>query len=504
MPTNKSKSEISDNTIDGTFSHANVIKDNGKIESQQNNNTVSDKENNNQIIQGSQHIIIQVNNTCSTGDTSEKITNIKAEAQISFMISGTGDKKLKTTLKALEKHLQGLADDVTMTIIDVDEGSLKFVLQGTPEGLERIERLFNSGELTEIFEVPIESVEFIEPEKEKLAFTITGDISYTDVAKLKAAVTGVDEKELLIKKIRTYRGKEKLNLRGADLRGAYLIRADLSEANLSGADLSGAGLRGAYLIRADLSEANLSGAYLSEAYLSGADLSGAYLNGAYLNGAYLSEAYLSRAYLIRADLSGADLREADLSGADLSGAYLKRTSINENTNLESKWRVVWKIVNEGGQNLDLREADLRGADLRVADLRGAYLIRADLIGADLRGADLRGAYLSGAYLIRADLSGADLSGAYLIRADLSEADLSGADLSGAYLRGANLSGADLSEADLSRAYLSRAELEKSIVINTKFSSNSQGMNEQLKQDLIQKGAIFEDSLEDPVLAPIRR
>ncbi|MGB3514053.1 MAG: pentapeptide repeat-containing protein [Microcoleaceae cyanobacterium] len=380
MSTNKSKSEISDNTIDGAFSHANVIKDNGKIESQQNNSTVSDKENNNQIIQGDGNIIIQVNKIPSTADISEKVANLKEETQISFMISGTGGKKLQTTLKALEKHLQGLADDVTMTIIDVDEGSLKFVLQGTPEGLERIERLFNSGELTEIFDVPIESVEFIEPEKEKLAFTITGDISYTDVAKLKAEVTGVDEKELLIQKIRTNGGKKKLNLSGA---------------NLSGANLSGA---------------NLSTADLIKVYLT-----------------------LSRADLIRANLSKANLIRAKLSGANLIGANLSK-----------------------------------------ANLSGGILSRANLIGAILSGADLRGAILRGAIL------------------------------SGANLSGANLSGADLNGADLSTANLSEAELRDSKVINTKFSSNSPGMNEQLKQDLIQQGAIFEDSLEDPVLTPIGR
>ncbi|WP_293087987.1 pentapeptide repeat-containing protein, partial [Okeania sp. SIO3B5] len=337
MSNNKSKSEISDNTIDGAFSHANVIKDNGKIESQQNNNTVSDKENNNQIIQGSQHIIIQVNNTPSTADTPEIITNIKAEPKISFMISGTGDKKIKTTLKALEKHLQKFSADVELTIVDVDEGSLKFVLQGTPEGLERIERLFNSGELKEIFDVPIESVEFIEPDKEKLAFTIAGDISYTDVAKLKAAVTGVDEKELLIQKIRTYQGKEKLNLRGAELSGANLIgayligvnlsRADLRGANFSRADLSkanlnGANLNGANFSGADLIEANLIGAYLIEAYLIEANLIGAYLIEAYLIEANLIGAYLRGAYLIRAYLRGADLSRADLSKANLSGANL--------------------------------------------------------------------------------------------------------------------------------------------------------------------------------------
>ncbi|GGA37618.1 DUF6232 family protein [Okeania sp. KiyG1] len=240
MSTNKSKSEISDNTIDGALSHANVIKDNGKIESQQNNNTVSDKENNNQIIQGNSNNIYQINETPpqenisveikvskiyqasnlldSSVDKSEKIENLKEETDIEFIITGSiKNTRHKRKVKAIEKLLQELGCDPTLVIDDVDEGSLKFVLKGSPEGLERIERLFNSGELTEIFDVPIESVEFIGPEKEKLAFTIAGDISYTDVAKLKTAVTGVDETELLIQKIRPNKGDKKLNFSRSDL-----------------------------------------------------------------------------------------------------------------------------------------------------------------------------------------------------------------------------------------------------------------------------------------------
>ncbi|NET25821.1 pentapeptide repeat-containing protein [Okeania sp. SIO1I7] len=451
MSTNKSKSEISDNTIDGTFSHANVIKDNGKIESQQNNNTVSDKENNNQIIQGDGNNIYQINESPSqenisveikvskvyqannlldsSVDKSEKIENLKEETDIEFIITGSiKNTRHKRKVKAIEKLLQELGCDPTLVIDDVDEGSLKFVLKGSPEGLERIERLFNSGELTEIFDVPIENVEFIEPEKEKLEFTIAGDISYTDVAKLKAAVTGVDQKELLIQKIRTYQGYKKLNLSEANLSEANLIEANLSEANLSGANLSGASLSRTYLIEANLIEANLSEANLIEANLIKANLSGANLIKANFIGVYLIGANLIEANLIEANLSGANLIEANLIEANLSGA------------------------------------NLIGADLIGADLRGASLRRANLRGASLSGADFRGA----------SLNGADFREANLRRAILSEANLSG------------------------------AELEKSKVINTKFSSNSQGMNEQLKQDLIQQGAIFEDSLEDPVLTPIGR
>ncbi|MBF2097310.1 MAG: pentapeptide repeat-containing protein [Gloeomargaritaceae cyanobacterium C42_A2020_066] len=81
-----------------------------------------------------------------------------------------------------------------------------------------------------------------------------------------------------------------------------------------------------------------------------------------------SFAELSEAYLGGANLSG-----ADLSGADLSWADLRWIKFDESTQLDSKWQLVWEIVNEGATGKNLREADLRGADLRGADLSGAIM-----------------------------------------------------------------------------------------------------------------------------------
>jgi uncharacterized protein YjbI with pentapeptide repeats len=86
-------------------------------------------------------------------------------------------------------------------------------------------------------------------------------------------------------------------------------------------------------------------------------------------------------------------------------------------------------------------------------------------------ANLRGANLSGANLMLANLSGANLMLANLSRANLSDADLRGA---------------DLSDADLSGI-----QVEK-----TRFRHNL-GITEELKKDLINRGAIFEDSPGDP-------
>jgi uncharacterized protein YjbI with pentapeptide repeats len=147
------------------------------------------------------------------------------------------------------------------------------------------------------------------------------------------------------------------------------------------------------------------------------------------------------------------------------------------------------------------------------DFAYANLSRADLSGANLSGAFLSGANLSGAFLSRANLSEAFLS-----RANLSEAFLSEVDLKKANLLGANLMGANLMEANLSEAYLLMANLMGANlmganlmganlmganVTNARFSS-SYGISRELKQDLQNRGAIFEDASGDRELVMSRR
>jgi uncharacterized protein YjbI with pentapeptide repeats len=238
------------------------------------------------------------------------------------------------------------------------------------------------------------------------------------------------------------------DFRGADLSGAVLRGVNLNCATLRGANLNRADLRGADLRGADLSRADLRGANLSRATLRGADLRGANLNRATLRGANLKDADISLTSLSRAKLRDAFLNGADLRGADLNRAYLKGAILSESTQLDSKWRLVWEIVNQGAEGRDLSHTDLSYTDLYDANLTGAKLVTTQLIGADLS---------------RANLIGAELRNAILI---------------GANLRAANLSGTAVESAE--------------------FGYNK-GISASMRRDLIDRGAIFEDSPSDRFL-----
>ena len=182
-----------------------------------------------------------------------------------FSITGSFEKnKINVAkLKAIEASLREIAKDASLNIVDIEEGSIKLILEGSQAGLERLEQLFKSRELTEVLDIPVKDVSFVDTgtsndDKKRLAFTIDANATVADIENLKAAFTETsnqentedDDKSLLVQKILKNR-----------VSGLNLSRADLSRADLSRADLS----------RADLSHADLRDTYLRDTYLLGAD-----------------------------------------------------------------------------------------------------------------------------------------------------------------------------------------------------------------------------------------
>jgi len=281
---------------------------------------------------------------------SRKLTVLDKQTQvIKAVIVLEGDfnsinNNLSVSLQAILREFAG----DTIKITDIKEGSIRLIIQGSPEDIKQLLSRFNSGELTEVSGFPVEGVQILSESSDE-----------DESNELK-------DKWRLVQEIVSQRVDSR-NLSGADLSDADLSDADLRDADLSDADLSDADLSSANLRVADLSGANLSGANLSDANLSGADLSDADLSPANRIAANLSGANLSGAKLIRANLSAANLIRANLRGANLSAAKL----------------IGAKLIGA------LSSANLIGADLSGADLSGADLSGANLSGADLSDAVVR-------------------------------------------------------------------------------------------------------------------
>ena len=346
---------------------------------------------------------------------------------------------------AVSLLLQKASGDTSVNIEKIEKGSIKITLDGSPEGLKRLAALIQSEELGELKE-----------DLKKLGLSIEDVKLLFKDATEENENTEDDEKSLLVQEIL-----------GNGVHGRDLSCVDLSNADLRSADLSSANLSGANLINANLSGANLSDAKLCSANLINSNLGGTIFWNADLSDANLGGANFSGTIFWNANLSG-----SGLNGANLSGAYLDTANLRD--------------ANLGGANLN--GVDLSGANLHSADLRGA-----DLSSANFRGADLSGANFSGTYFRYVNLGGTILSGA-----DLSDAILSSVDLSDASLRDADLSSANLIGAKLIGTNFSGANVE-----NARFGYNK-GISSEMRDDLIRRGAIFEDSPGDrfPIGSPV--
>ena len=270
-----------------------------------------------------------------------KVTVIDKQSQTTkAVIVLEGDIDSVENLEFIQFILRTYSGD-SINIIDIQSGSIRLIVEGSPEDIERLVSGLKSGELKNLSGFPVEDIIIL---SERLDDDQNNEF---------------DQKWGLVEEIASGGAV------GRDLRGADLSDADLSYANLIDADLSDT----------DLSDTDLSNTDLSRANLRGADLSGADLSRAHLSDAILSDTRLIETILINANLSCAQLSDTNLSRAHLSGANFTRSYLS-GTNLS-------------GTNLS--RANLSGADLSRAYLSGAYLIDANLSGAILIGAEVKNA-----------------------------------------------------------------------------------------------------------------
>lgn len=82
----------------------------------------------------------------------------KPQVRWELVWSATIDDARKERVEAILAHLRELAVDDALTLVKIEKGSVILVLQGSPEGFERIKTLFQEGRLGELLGVPVEDV----------------------------------------------------------------------------------------------------------------------------------------------------------------------------------------------------------------------------------------------------------------------------------------------------------------------------------------------------------
>ncbi|MFB8787574.1 MAG: helix-turn-helix domain-containing protein [Potamolinea sp.] len=118
----------------------------------------------------------------------------KSEARVAYAIAGTAAKVDLPQINAIIALLQKKTGDFSIEIVDIAEGSVRLILEGSQSGLEQIETLFKSGQLTEVLGIPVLDARFITMKRNKkiLVFTIDANISTADLQIVKAVLSNGD------------------------------------------------------------------------------------------------------------------------------------------------------------------------------------------------------------------------------------------------------------------------------------------------------------------------
>ena len=88
------------------------------------------------------------------------------QRRLAFAIAGSIEEIDKRKLDAIVALLNKIGGDMSIEILDVEEGSIKLILSGSPTALARVESLFRSGGLQEVANVPVRCVVFNEQRRD--------------------------------------------------------------------------------------------------------------------------------------------------------------------------------------------------------------------------------------------------------------------------------------------------------------------------------------------------
>jgi len=201
-----------------------------------------------------------------------------AEQYLAFVISGKINSSTADELQAFVKLLRKKTGDDSIDIAFFEEGSIKVVLSGSPEGLAKLQGLFESGEMDQLGTFPVEAVVPMDSKSQAarkarliqaLHFQyrprdiVLGLAHDLDLARDLAIdlARDLDRDLAIVHDLTTTRVLDlaitRAIARVRDLAIAIAIARDL-DLDLSGADLSGANLRNMNLIGVDLAGADLT------------------------------------------------------------------------------------------------------------------------------------------------------------------------------------------------------------------------------------------------------
>ena len=285
-------------------------------------------------------------------------TSQTAEKFIAFSISGKSDISTISEVQAFVALLRKKTGDNSIDVAFFREGSIKMMLSGSPEGLRKLQELFESGELDKIGEKVVQSVHYVDSHSTDARKTrlveilkLKSERTYLRVNQNKSAIASFTAASVgnhrISKKEQFARARARARALAPKLQQA--IRNDRARAlplALELVDILELATDGAMSLEYETfnscirarARARAMALKLENAMdldhqlnLEYADLSDTNLRNVNFRKANLTEVNFSGA-----DLTQADLTRANLTGSRFTGAILTKTVFGENSGITDR------------------------------------------------------------------------------------------------------------------------------------------------------------------------
>jgi RNA polymerase sigma factor (sigma-70 family) len=80
-----------------------------------------------------------------------------------FVLTGSVDEVSKQKLEAVVAHLRGITGDTLLTLLRIESGSIRLILEGSEEGFRLLQSLIENGELEQVLDIHVQRIEQKEP-----------------------------------------------------------------------------------------------------------------------------------------------------------------------------------------------------------------------------------------------------------------------------------------------------------------------------------------------------
>jgi small subunit ribosomal protein S1 len=101
----------------------------------------------------------------SVNNSTTRLLKLEASQKVmyEFVLTGSVDEVSKPRLEAIVNHLREITGDTSLTLLKIESGSIKLVLEGSAEGFRLLESLINAGELEQVVGISVERISQREP-----------------------------------------------------------------------------------------------------------------------------------------------------------------------------------------------------------------------------------------------------------------------------------------------------------------------------------------------------